>query len=141
MDIEIRKKKQQKDLNDSYDCNHDVNCDIGDDWAAQKDHNKKSIALVLMNNSLCSGALINDTSNSGTPYILTADHCMDSNDAITAAYLFGWISPITSCATYTNSQNGPMGMTVSGSTLRKLYPMMVELIDLFQLMQSQNLDR
>ena len=37
---------------------------IGDDWAAQKDHNKKSIALVLMNNSLCSGALINDTSNS-----------------------------------------------------------------------------
>ena len=116
------KKKQQKDLNDSYDCNYDVDCDIGDDWAAQKDHNKKSIALVLMNNSLCSGALINDTSNSGTPYILTADHCMDSSDAITAAYLFGWISPITSCATYSNSQSGPMGMTVSGSTLRASDP-------------------
>ena len=59
---------------------------------------------------------------SGTPYILTADHCMDSNDAITAAYLFGWISPITSCATYSNSQSGPMGMTVSGSTLRASDP-------------------
>ena len=32
------------------------------------------------------------------------------------------ISPSTSCATYSNSQSGPQGMTVSGSTLRAADP-------------------
>ena len=59
----------QKDLNDSDDCNMDVDCPIGDDWELQKNHNKRSVGLMLlMNNSLCSGALINNTENDGTPY-------------------------------------------------------------------------
>mgnify|MGYP007000250955 len=42
----------QKDLNDSDDCNMDVNCPIGEDWELQKNHNKRSVGLMLMNNSL-----------------------------------------------------------------------------------------
>ena len=115
-------KNLEKDLNDSGDCMLDVNCDVGDDWQAQKEHNKRSVALIIMNNSLCSGALINNTSNDGTPFFLTADHCMDGNSASTVAFLFGWISPTTSCSTYASSQSGPQGMTVSGSTLRSNDP-------------------
>ena len=33
----------QKDLNDSDDCNMDVNCPIGEDWELQKNHNKRSV--------------------------------------------------------------------------------------------------
>ena len=116
------KRTQQKDLNDSGDCMLDVDCNIGDDWQAQKEHNKRSVALIIMNNSLCSGALINNTSNDGTPFFLTADHCTDASAASTTAFLFGWISPSTSCASYSNSQSGPQGMTVSGSTLRAADP-------------------
>ena len=116
------KRSQQKDLNDSGDCMLDVDCNIGDDWQAQKEHNKRSVALIIMNNSLCSGALINNTSNDGTPFFLTADHCMEGNNASTTVFLFGWISPSTSCASYSNSQSGPQGMTVSGSTLRAADP-------------------
>ena len=34
-------KELAKDLNDSGDCMLDVDCDIGDDWQAQKEHNKR----------------------------------------------------------------------------------------------------
>ena len=111
----------QKDLNDSDDCNMDVNCPIGDDWELQKNHNKRSVGLMLMNNSLCSGALINNTENDGTPYFLTAEHCTVGENASTFSFLFGWISPSTSCATVAGSQSGPMNMTISGSTKRAEY--------------------
>ena len=106
-----------KGLNDSGNCNLDVDCSIGDDWEDLKNHNKKSVALILMGGSTCSGALINNTENDGTPYFLTANHCYGGNEA-SWAFRFGWISPNTVCATTANSQNGPTNMTISGATLR-----------------------
>jgi hypothetical protein len=70
---------------------------------------------------LCSGALINNTENDGTPYFLTAEHCTVGENASTFSFLFGWISPSTSCATVAGSQSGPMNMTISGSTKRAEY--------------------
>jgi len=131
----------QKDLNDSDDCNMDVDCPIGDDWELQKNHNKKSVGLMLMNNSLCSGALINNTENDGTPYFLTAEHCTVGENASTFSFLFGWISPSTSCATVAGSQTGPMNMTISGSTKRAEYaPSDFSLLEINQSIPS-NWDR
>ena len=110
-------KNNLKGLNDSGDCNLDVNCSIGDDWEDLKNHNKKSVALIIMGGSVCSGALINNTQNDGTPYFLTANHCYGGDEA-SWAFRFGWISPVNSCATTTNSQDGPTNMTISGSTLK-----------------------
>ena len=110
-------KNNLKGLNDSGDCNLDVNCSIGDDWEDLKNHNKKSVALIIMGGSVCSGALINNTENDGTPYFLTANHCYGGDEA-TWAFRFGWISPTNVCATTANSQNGPTNMTISGSTLK-----------------------
>ena len=106
-----------KGLNDSGNCNLDVNCSIGDDWEDLKNHNKKSVALIIMGGSVCSGALINNTENDGIPYFLTANHCYGGNEA-SWAFRFGWISPTNVCATTANSQNGPTNMTISGATLK-----------------------
>jgi len=109
--------KQAKSLNDSGDCNLDVDCSIGDDWDELKDHNKRSAGILLSGGSgFCSGALINNTSNDGTPYFLTANHCF--SDPSSWAFRFGWISPNPVCATTESSTNGPTNMTISGATLR-----------------------
>ena len=108
---------QAKGLNDSGDCNLDVDCSIGEDWEELKEHNKRSVGILLSGGSgFCTGALINNTQNDGTPYFLTADHCY-SNPA-SWAFRFGWISPNTVCATTVNSSNGPTNMTISGASLR-----------------------
>lgn len=106
----------EKALNDSGPCNHDVDCPIGD-LDEQKDHVKKSVALLLVNNSsFCTGALINNTNHDGTPYVLTADHCF-SNPA-NWAFRFNWVSPNPVCGQFQNSPNGTFLQTVSGSTLK-----------------------
>ena len=108
---------QEKGLNDSGDCNLDVDCSIGEDWEELKEHNKRSAGILLSGGSgFCSGALINNTENDGTPYFLTANHCY-SNPSFWS-FRFGWISPDPVCATTSNSSNGPTNMTISGATLR-----------------------
>ena len=108
---------QAKGLNDSGNCNLDVDCSIGEDWEELKEHNKRSAGILLSGGSgFCSGALINNTQNDGTPYFLTADHCF--SDPASWAFRFGWISPNAVCATTANSGNGPTNMTISGATLR-----------------------
>ena len=109
--------KDAKGLNDSGDCNLDVDCSIGEDWEELKNHNKRSAGILLSGGSgFCSGALINNTENDGTPYFLTANHCF--SDPSSWAFRFGWISPNVVCATTLNSTNGPTNMTLSGATLR-----------------------
>ena len=108
---------QAKGLNDSGNCNLDVDCSIGEDWEELKEHNKRSAGILLSGGSgFCSGALINNTENDGTPYFLTANHCY--SDPSSWAFRFGWISPNAVCATTENSTNGPINMTISGATLR-----------------------
>ena len=108
---------QAKGLNDSGNCNLDVDCSIGEDWEELKEHNKRSAGILLSGGSgFCSGALINNTQNDGTPYFLTANHCYSNPSSW--AFRFGWISPNAVCATTENSSNGPTNMTISGATLR-----------------------
>ena len=107
--------KDAKGLNDSGACNLDVDCSIGEDWEELKEHNKRSAGILLSGGSgFCSGALINNTANDGTPYFLTANHCF--SDPSSWAFRFGWISPNPVCASNTPSTDGPTNMTISGAT-------------------------
>jgi len=109
---------EEKALNDSGDCNHDVDCPIGSDWEQHKGLNKRSVAMILVGGSgICSGALINNTNNNQIPYFLTANHCLGGN-LNNWAFRFGWISPNPVCAATTTSTNGPTNMSISGATLR-----------------------
>ena len=109
----------QKSLGSSGNCNHDVDCSIGDDWEQFKEHNKKAVALILINgNGHCTGTLINNTNQDKKPYFLTANHCLTS-PTTNWAFRFGWVSSNVSCASNEVSSNsGPINMSISGATLR-----------------------
>ncbi|MEO1032100.1 MAG: T9SS type A sorting domain-containing protein, partial [Bacteroidota bacterium] len=113
----------QKALGDSGDCNQDVDCDITPPGAdpfqinTRKEEVKSASAMLLSGGfSFCSGTLINNTNNDGTPYFLTANHC--GGGEASWAFRFNWRSPVTSCGTTANSPNGSFDQTVSGSTFR-----------------------
>ncbi len=111
--------KELKNLGSSDNCNQDVDCPIGADWEDKKDHNKKAVGMILTGGSgWCSGALINNVNNDGTPYFLTANHCTDGANPANLAVRFGWISPNPVCATTANSTNGPTNMQMNGTMLR-----------------------
>ncbi len=112
-------------LNQSGDCNQDVDCPVGADFEATKDIVKHSIAFLSLGNGyICSGALVNNTSNDKTPYFLTANHCYtdgNGNPSNPALYSmrFNWITSGTPvCATTQSSANGPQYQVMNGSVLR-----------------------
>lgn len=109
----------ERGLNDSGNCNHDVDCPIDPTLEGYKDVNKFSVAWMLMGGYMCTGSLVNNTSQDGTPYFLTAHHCYTGNPT-TWSFRFKWISPEPVCATTQNSPNGPMNHVMSGSTLRAM---------------------
>jgi lysyl endopeptidase len=109
-------KSPDDDLNASGSCNYDVNCSMGA-IDALKDINKKAVGLIIVNNTgHCTGALINNTSNNGTPYFLTANHCYSNPSSW--SFRFKWISPNPVCAQNTASTNTSNVLTISGATLK-----------------------
>jgi hypothetical protein len=106
-----------KGLNDSGNCNLDVDCSIGADFDPLKDELKKSVGMIVVGSGFCTGSLVNNTNNDGTPYFLTADHCLGGSVGAWA-FRFNWRSPNPVCATTANSQNGTFNQTASGAVLR-----------------------
>jgi len=87
-------------------CNIGINCPEGADWQTEK----RSVALIVNGGSAyCTGALINNTANDGTPYFLTANHCIGTPN--TWVYYFNHES--SSCSGTT----GPTNQSVSGGSL------------------------
>ncbi len=106
-----------KTLNASGDCNIDVHCPLGTGWEDQI----RSVAMIVVSgNAVCSGALINNTCNDGTPYFLTANHCLSGNVG-SWAFRFNWASPpgTESCATTSPSTDPgpPYDETANGATV------------------------
>lgn len=44
-----------------------------------KDQARSVLLMIVNGNAVCTGALINNTKNDGTPYVLTASHCMNNS--------------------------------------------------------------
>lgn len=102
-----------KGLNTSGHCNVDVDCAAGDDWEKQK----QSVALILSSGSAwCTGTLINNTAEDGTPYFLTANHCINSQTT-SWAFRFKWISENPDCGTTAPSGDGPKTFSMSGASI------------------------
>ncbi len=115
---------RQKSLGSSADCNHDVDCSVGNDFDCIKDKLKRSVALFILGGGVCSGTLINNTNNDRAPYFLSANHCFVNNlentqsDPATWAFRFNWISPNPSCGTTESSSQGNRDQqTTSGATI------------------------
>ncbi len=106
-------------LNDSGECNYDVNCPIGNDFDSKKDLVKKTVALLNLGNGyLCSAALMNNTTNDKTPYLLTANHCLENSNPSLWSIRFNWVSPVPVCGTGDESGDLQTNFTTSGAELR-----------------------
>jgi lysyl endopeptidase len=111
--LHLRAESLLKSLNSSGSCNIDVLCPLGVGWEQQI----QSVAMIVVNgNGSCTGALINNTSNDGKPYFLTANHCL--GNPASWVFRFNWHSPDPSCATTTPSTNGTFNQTTFNSILR-----------------------
>lgn len=106
-------------LNDSGACNYDVNCPVGNDFDSKKDILKKTVAILNLGNGyLCSASLINTTLNDKTPYLLTANHCLENSDPSFWSVRFNWMSPSPICGTGEESLDIQTNFTMSGAVLK-----------------------
>ncbi|HPF10968.1 MAG TPA: T9SS type A sorting domain-containing protein [Flavobacteriaceae bacterium] len=104
---------------DSGDCNYDVNCSVGSDFEERKNKLKKAVALLnLGNGHLCSSVLVNNTEQNKTPYLLTANHCLQDSNPQLWSVRFNWVSPNPVCGTPETSTNVQNNFTISGAELR-----------------------
>ncbi|MCF0210564.1 MAG: T9SS type A sorting domain-containing protein [Bacteroidales bacterium] len=74
-----------------------VNCNEGLSWQNEKN----AVAMIVVNgNRVCTGSLINTTENDFRPYLLTANHCLNSADALTTPrldWIFYWKYEAPNC--------------------------------------------
>lgn len=97
----------------SGDCNHDVDCPAG----VGKENQIRSVAMIVVGgNGACTGALVNNTNNDGTPYFLTANHCLGNPGSW--VFRFNWHATNPSCGTTAASGNGSYNQTTFNATLR-----------------------
>jgi lysyl endopeptidase len=87
-------------------CNNDVNCPEGAPWGDQI----RAVAAIFIGGGVCTGSMINNTSNDGTQYFITANHCGSMNNA---TFRFNYEK--SGCGT----GSAPTNMSVQGSTLMK----------------------
>ena len=100
--------KKDKGIFASGSCNVNINCDEG---SAYQD-TKRSIARIFFDGYYCTGALVNNTNSDETPYFLTANHCINSEEvAKDAVFLFNYES------SYCGSNNASSKQSISGSKL------------------------
>lgn len=106
-------------LNDSGECNYDVNCPMGSDFDTKKDLVKKAVALLNLGNGyLCSAALMNNTKGDKLPYLLTANHCLENSDPDFWSVRFNWMSPSPVCGTGEESTDLQTNFTMSGAEIK-----------------------
>lgn len=108
--------QEDRSLGSSGSCQVNINCPEGANWQSEK----KAIALILVGGSrLCTGSLINNTSNNRESYFLTANHCTSPyGDAITSpnlsSFSFYWMYEDPTC---TRSSTEPPIYSTSGATI------------------------
>lgn len=96
-----------RDFGESMDCNVNVICPEGDAWRDQI----RSVALVNTGAGYCSGTLLNNCLGDGTPYFLTANHCLVT-PVSGWTFIWNWDSP-----TCDPTENAPQNMSISGSEM------------------------
>ena len=97
-----------KSYGDAGSCQTNINCPAGANWQVTK----KAVVCIVDGGEICTGAMIADVPHSGTPYFLTANHCITGATVSTWVFRFNWES--SGCS----NQNGPTNQTVNGSSLK-----------------------
>lgn len=112
-------KDGKRAYEDSGNCNINTICAQGDDW---RDEIKAVGLMVIAGTRWCSGALYGNTDMNCTANYVTANHCLDSFDAInnptasTMSFIWRYESP--NCANGGVGNDGPTNMTTVGAIVR-----------------------
>ena len=84
------------DKSSTTNCEVNINCPDGADWQEEK---RAVCKIIIENIYLCTGTLINNINRDGTPYILTANHCIDNQQSVDESiFIFNYES--SSCDYY-----------------------------------------
>ncbi len=95
-------------LKSAASCQVDVECSSGDGWEAETE----GTAKIYGNGIAGSCALLNNTAQDFTPYILTAEHVIDGIGASNASIRFNYKA--TTC----NGSTAASGITISGISVK-----------------------
>lgn len=107
---------------ESAECQKDINSGEGQGWQNEK----RSVVKVITEHGLgqmgggwyikYSGALINNTGNDAAPYLLTAEHCVNSDEyAQKSIYFFNYESTVT-------GEDGTKEQTIVGAKVMATKP-------------------
>lgn len=96
----------------SGDCNVDTVCPQGNNFRDQI----QSVVRYTVSGGLCTGTLVNNTANDGSPLLLTARHCFSSQNAAAGVVAYyNYASP--TCRTVGTANNGtPLDPSISSHT-------------------------
>ncbi len=95
----------------SGSCNIDINCPTGDLWQTEK----LAVCRIQLGGGLCTGTLLNNTANDGTPYFLTANHCTGS---AYSGWVFNFNYEVAVCGSTTDPYPNVSSISLSGCNLR-----------------------
>lgn len=102
----------QPQIGQAGTCEVDVNC------VAEADNTSRATARMLFTQGgfsyVCTGTLLNDSSSSGTPYFLSANHCISDQTAASSLVTY-WFYRSTSCNS--GILNGGFRVLHSGAAL------------------------
>lgn len=106
-------KGTEKSLGGSGNCNIDINCSEGENWQTEKRAVCHISYVVNGSGYIASGALVNNTSQNGQAFFLTAYHVIHEQEvADEAIFYFNYEN--SSC----NLQDASRSQSISGATLR-----------------------
>lgn len=110
--VDVRKSGSLEKANQAGSCNLDVSC------ASEYNGVSKSVALMdFMKdgfNYTCTGTLLNDRMSTGTPYFLSANHCIPNQTVASTLYTL-WFYRSASCNS--TQVSSAVAVMTSGATL------------------------
>lgn len=99
----------------SLSCEHNVACPAGANWQKQARSGVRIRVVFEEGAGWCSGTLVNNTAQDGTPFLLSAEHCQGNNTPLYEMWRFDFLYQADSCA---NPSTEPDFYSMTGCTLR-----------------------
>ena len=99
----------------SLPCHVNVNCNSGNSWQDEKKGIVRIMLVVAEGTGWCSGSLINNTNQDGTPYVLSAYHCDDGFTPLHDLWRFDFHYESQDCS---NPASEPTYQSALGCTWR-----------------------
>jgi PKD repeat protein len=95
----------------SDDCQVNVNCSEGNNWRKQQKGVARIYVVEGYSAGYCTGSLVNNTTQDGTPYFLTADHC---GGTASASNMNQWIFRFNYESPGCTATSEPSGNNITG---------------------------